>query len=86
MGCREVEGAVEHCDDGVGDFYSVYLHFDPEWQDDPIGLHGVTCIADCPTFREALDFAEEQAARWLFSIKPGSSANRRVSRAAGAPD
>jgi hypothetical protein len=69
--CRDLGEATERLDPHdpePADFYSVYLHFDPEWDDDPNGLRGAVCIADRQTLREALDFAEDLAARWSLPV------------------
>lgn len=73
-GCREVADMVERCDDQAADFYSVYFHFTPEWDNDPNGMRGMMCVADRGTLAEARAFADEQAARWSLPINDFASA------------
>lgn len=67
-GCRDVGDFVERCDNEQADFFSVYFHFSPEWENDPNQMRGAMIIADRDTLAEARAFADEQAARWSLPV------------------
>lgn len=68
-GCMISGGDVERCDNGESpDFFSVFLHFTPQWDRDPNALAGALCIADRDTMTDALAFADDLAKRYGLPI------------------
>lgn len=67
-GCVDLGDAVERCDGGGADLWSVYFHFPAPPGPDPDALRGVLCIADRDTIKEARAYGQELAARFALPV------------------
>lgn len=67
-GCADYGDVIERCDGEPADFYSVYFHFTPKWDNDPNGLQGAMCIADRDTVGEARALAVVLGAQYLLPV------------------